>query len=410
MSTVTGSGRGPSPGARLTVSALAVYLAARAITTVFVWIASTRQAPYEAWTGPGPVTFSDMALMWDGTWYRRIIEGGYPSELPLNAAGEVAQNAWAFYPFFPGLVGALSGATGLSIAWAGIIVAGVAGAGAAVAMTHLFRRYTPAPVALAAMALWACQPAAPTLQIAYTEALATLVLVLLLTALLNRQWLLVALLAVILGLTRPIAVPLVIVFGLVLLREAWQWWQDAHRPWRSLLAPLAAFGVTGLSGLLWPTIGSIATGRADAYAVTMASWRSSGQIVPFRPWIDNTAILLFPGSEHARLYAALAVLALAVVLLAAALGPWAWGLPMELRAWMIAYPAYLAAVLDVGTSLIRYAVPLFPLALVLIGGGARRPPRWWPVLALVLVPLAIYAQYHWTMGLLVFTPPSDYPP
>ena len=103
-------------------------------------------------------------------------------------------------------------------------------------------------------------------------------------------------------------------------------------------------------------------------------------------------------------------LEIAAVLVGAAVGPWAARLPLELRAWMLAYPAYLALVLDVGTSLVRYAVPLFPLALVLVGGGMRRIPRGWPVLAAVLVALSLWGQYAWTTELLVLDPPSDYPP
>ncbi len=142
----------------------------------------------------------------------------------------------------------------------------------------------------------------------------------------------------------------------------------------------------------------------------MASWRVGHESVPFRPWIDNTAFLLFADSGHPRLMALVAVLALAALLIAAAVGPWATRLPVELRVWMLAYPAYLAAVLDVGTSLVRYAVPLFPIALILVGGGLRRLPRWWPVLAGALIALSLWAQWHWTMGLLVFEPPSDLPP
>ena len=106
----------------------------------------------------------------------------------------------------------------------------------------------------------------------------------------------------------------------------------------------------------------------------------------------------------------LAVAALAACLVAAAVGPWAARLPVELRLWMVAYPAYLFAVLDVGTSLIRYAVPLFPLALVLVGGGWRRIPRWWPVPAAAVIVGFVVLQYFWTMGLLHFEPPSDFPP
>lgn len=396
---------------RLTLAALLVYAAARVVTTAFVLQASERQVPYLPWTGANGVDFLDMSVLWDGSWYRVIAEEGYPSELPVAPDGNVRQNQWAFYPLFPALSRAVMAVTGADFRLAASLVAIAAGAAAAVLMVRLFSRYAPVPVAMAAMALWATQPAAPTMQIAYSESLATLVLIVLLTALIDRTWVLVAAVAVILGLTRPIAIPVALVVGVVVLRELWRWWPNRARvSARTLAGPVGALAVTGLSGLIWPTMAGLRTGVPDAYTQTMSAWRHGHEIVPFRPWIDNTAFLLFSDSENPRLAALIAVLALALVLVAAAVGPWAARLPMELRLWMLAYPAYLGAVLDVGTSLIRYAVPLFPIALVLVGGGLRRIPRWWPALAVALIALSLWAQWHWTMGLLVFEPPQDLPP
>lgn len=395
---------------RLALTALLVYGAARVVTTVFVFQASRRQVPYLPWTGE-EADFLDMSVLWDGSWYRAIAENGYPAELPVAPDGNVHQNPWAFYPIFPALSRALMVLTGADFRLAASLVALLAGAAAAVLMVRLFARYAPVPVAMAAMALWAVQPAAPTMQIAYTESLATLVLIILLTALIDRRWSVVAGAAVVLGLTRPIAVPVALVVGVVVLIEVWRWFpQRARTSPRTLAGPVGALAVTGLAALIWPTVAAVSTGVPDAYTETMSAWRRGHEIVPFRPWIDNTAHLLFSDTSSPRLYALLAVLALAAFLLASAIGPWAARLPMELRLWMVAYPAYLGVVLDVGTSLIRYAVPLFPIALVLVGGGLRRIPRWWPVLAVALIALSLWAQWQWTMGLLVFEPPRDLPP
>ena len=396
--------------ARLALAALLVYAATRLVSTAFIAQAVPRQVPFEQWTG-SEVTFLDMSVLWDGSWYRHIVENGYPDELPVDAVGNVAQNAWAFYPLFPELVDRLMDLTGADFRLAATLLSLVAGAAAAVLMVDLFARYAPAPVALAAMTLWAVQPAAPALQIAYTEALAMLILIGLLTTLIDRRWGAVAVLAVLLGLTRPVAVPVALVVGVVVLRELYAWWRERpKRPAHTLVEPVAALVVTGLAAVLWPTVVGLRTGRSDAYSETMSSWRAGHEIVPLRPWIDNTAILLFGSTERPALYAGLAVGLLAAFLVAAAAGPWSYRLPLELRLWMLAYPAYLALVLDVGTSLVRYAIPLFPLALVLIGGGLRRIPRWWPVLAILLGAAFLWGQWHWTMGLLVFEPPSGYPP
>lgn len=399
----------PLTGTRLVLMSLIVFAATRVLSTVFLILAHARQEPYLPWTGE-EVGFLDLSVLWDGSWYRSIAEDGYPPELPVDDEGRAFQNQWAFYPLFPALARLVMLVPGVEFPLAATLVSLAAGAGAAVLMVRLFARFAPVPVGLAAMALWAVQPAAPILQVAYTESLATLVLVALLTALGDRRWLPVGLLAVILGFTRPIAAPLTVVVGVVVLREVWRWWQRHDRRPGELLAPLAATVVTALSGLIWPTVAGLRTGSPDAYANTMAAWRSGHEIVPIRPWVDNTAYLLFRDTTNPRLYALLAVVLLGVLLVLAAAGPWASRLPLELRLWMVAYPAYLLVVLDVGTSLIRYAIPLFPLALVLVGGGLRRTPRWWPVPAAVLFVVLAWLQYRWTTQLFHFTPPSDYPP
>lgn len=399
------------PAGRLVLAALAVYAASRVVSTVLISLARVQQEPYPRWTGAdGHVSFLDMSVLWDGSWYRVIAEEGYPPELPLDEHGRVRQNPWAFYPMFPALARAVMIIPGVEFPLAATVVALCAGAGAAVLMARLFARFAPAPVALAGVAVWAVQPAAPVLQIAYTEALATLVLVAVLTALIDRRWGAVAILAVILALTRPVVLPLALVMGIVLLKEMVTWWRSPQRRPADLAAPLAVTALTGASGLLWATLAGLATGVPDAYTQTMSSWRAAHEIVPFRPWIDNTAFLLFADTAHPRTYAALAVATLVFLLVAAAAGPWSSRLPLELRLWIVAYPAYLFAVLDVGTSLIRYALLLFPLAIILVGGGLRRIPRWWPLLATVVIVGFVLLQHSWTMGLLLFEPPSGYPP
>ena len=137
----------------------------------------------------------------------------------------------------------------------------------------------------------------------------------------------------------------------------------------------------------------------------MATWRSTGEV-------DAVAAL----AGHRPLLAGdtlgptgLAVLVVALVLMV--LGPWARALGPQLRAWCLAYPAYLAVVLDPWTSIFRYLLPLFPLGVVLVGGGwSRRPPHGlrWRTGLLVLAGLVL--QVWWVWELYRFVPPSDFPP
>lgn len=75
-----------------------IYLGARVVTTVFLIIAaslSTSSSRFGAGAG-----LIDFVLGWDAQWYWLVAEDGYPTELPLTDAGDVAENAWAFMPVF----------------------------------------------------------------------------------------------------------------------------------------------------------------------------------------------------------------------------------------------------------------------------------------------------------------------
>src|SRR5690606_16412709 len=120
--------------------------------------------------------YFDVARLWDGRWYQRIAEEGYPAELPRDETGQVRQNAWAFYPVFPLLGRVVMGLTGLPFPVAATLVSVLLGYAAALVMAFLLRERVGGTAALATVALFAAFPAAPTLQIAYTESLAALLL------------------------------------------------------------------------------------------------------------------------------------------------------------------------------------------------------------------------------------------
>ena len=111
---------------------------------------------------------------------------------------------------------------------------------------------------------------------------------------------------------------------------------------------------------------------------------------------------------HNQVYAAGALIGLGVLILAAVIGPWARPLGPELRTWTLAYAAYLAAVLEPWTSIFRYALLLFPLALLGLS-PVRRPRLRASIVALVIVTFMI-GQIVWVFWLLKFVPPTDLPP
>jgi hypothetical protein len=387
----------------------AVYLALRALTAVLLLLATGEQVPVDGWTGP-KVDYVDMTVLWDGSWYRHVALEGYPVPVPLDpGSGRPTQNAWAFYPLFPGTARLLMGLTGLGFPAVASTLALLCGLGAAILMALLLAERVGQSVAFAAVAVWAAFPASVSLQLAYTESMAMLVLCGLLWAVLRQRWFLVAVLALALGVTRPIAVPVLAVVAVALFIR---WRRRAREPItrQECVAGATALVACGVAGLIWPAVVWAATGSRTAYTDTMASWRTGGEIVPLKPWLWMSE-WVFRSSEHAQTFGPVALAAVVTTIVVMVLGPWASALGPELRTWCLAYPAYLALVLDPFTSIFRYLLPLFPLLVVILGGGwLDRLPRWIGPKAVALSAAGVVGQVFWIWGLLVFVPPSDYPP
>jgi hypothetical protein len=378
---------------------LAAYALCRTFSVLLLIVVSRYQAPVD-WTGPHPNYFS-MTVLWDGFWYRQIAELGYPTALPVDAVtGAVQENAWAFYPAFPMMSRALMRVTGLGFPVVGSTLALLLGFGAAVVMGLLLRDKVGPKVALAAVAVYAASPVSPSFQIAYTESLAILLLCGFLWAISKERWLVTAGLALFIGVARAMALPLAVV-ALVAVFLRWRRRGQDPISAREGWSALAALASCGAAGLLWPVIVSIGAGSPLAYTDTMGAWSVGGSVELLRPWLEYAAL---PGN------AVRVALALAIIV-AMTIGPWAARLGTELRTWTLAYTGYLILVDAPSTSLFRHLLPLFPLTVVLIGGGWQdRPPRWlgWRTGFLILAGLA--GQVWWVWALLRFVPPIDFPP
>ena len=392
----------------LAVRIALVYLALRAISAIMLVLASRDQVVMPDWTGP-TVEPIDMTVLWDGSWYREVAQNGYPDPLPVDQDGNVHQNAWAFYPLFPLLARLLMDLTGFGFPLVASTLSLLCGLGAALLMGGLLAERVGPRVALATVVAWGAFPAAVSLQLAYTEAMAMLVLCGLLWALIRRSWSLAGGLVLVLGLTRPIAAPLAVVV-VVALWMRWRARRDDPIPRGEYAAGAFALAASGAAALLWPAIAWAATDSRTAYTDTMAAWRVGAEITPLKPWVHMSE-WVFRDFDNAATLGPLALVALVVTILVLTLGPWSAALGPELRTWCLAYPAYLAVVLDPFTSIFRYALPLFPLFAVVLGGGwVGRSPRWLWARVAALVAVGLVGQALWVWKLLVFVPPSDYPP
>lgn len=402
-------------GLPLAVKAALVFLVLRVGTWVLMSVAADQADYYPGVQGPAEGDI-DLALNWDAVWYERIFDSGYPDELPIGETGRVEQNPWAFYPVFPYAVRIVAAFFGADFGTVAPLLALLAGLGAAVVMARLLVEALPSgprveTFALAAVAVWAACPVTPVLQMAYTESFSMLLLVTFLLLLLRDRWWAAGVCALVLGLTRPIALPLVI----VLVVSLWMRWRvrgERPIPTPERVAMVWALGATGLSGILWTAIAAIGAGRRDAYPATMTAWRGEDKINVLEPWKQtiSNAWQFHDNIFVAPAIAMVVALSLSLLMLVPRIGG---GLDLRLRVWSAAYALYLLAVVDGHTSIFRYLIPLFPLAVLLVGVH-RTEPRWWQLRTAFWVAAGFVGQVGWIWWLVIFSPLpgmyGDYPP
>ncbi|GAB3597972.1 hypothetical protein GCM10027446_27040 [Angustibacter peucedani] len=352
--------------------------------------------------------YLDLVQVWDGEWYRQIAEQGYPERLPHGPVGAVDYNSWAFFPLFPVLVRVVM-LTGLPFSLAASAVNLVAGTAAALVIWRLFsqlRGHAHDRLAVLAVALWCLLPPAPVLQVAYTEALAALLLAGTLLLLVRREYVWCVPVVLLLGLTRAIAAPLVV----VVLWHGWLRWRDRRGdPWTT--GALWAWGgllvATGASALVWPAVVGIATGVPRAFFETQAAWGQKPTDGPFLPWITWA----WDGLGITGVALLLAVVAVGLHVLVGRHTAW---LVIELRVFGVVYPLYLLAVVRPITSMWRFLLLDLPIAAALASLAARDArsrvsPHWrWRIVAAAVVGLG--AMCWWVTVLLTRVPWNDSPP
>jgi hypothetical protein len=274
------------------VLALAVF----AVSRLFDGYVIARQAALAGHRADGTsYSYLDILPKWDGTWYREIILHGYPTHLPVDAAGQVQQNTWAFYPLFPRVVGSLMSATGASFSLAASVVAIACGAIAVVLAQNLVAAVAGRRLALWTVVLLCFFPTGAVLQLPYAESAALALLAGVLLCLQRRRYLLAVPLVVLVGLTRPVGAPLAAVVVLHALRVLVRRRRGEDALSRRSVAALVTLCVAAAVGAgEWPLIAAIRTGRLDAYTQSMASWRNPRQVHPFVPWHDAAERYLGP--------------------------------------------------------------------------------------------------------------------
>ncbi len=397
------------------LTVLSVYAVTRVVSLIAIWVAATW---FQSPTGVGhhDPTVGDLLGLWDGVWYRRIVQDGYPVPLPVDAdTGFVTYSAWAFYPLYPYLVKGLM-LTGLSFEVAGVALNVVLGAVGAVLIHAVFRSTYHADrqpqrerLALVAACLWCFYPTTSVMLKPYTEALAVTLVAAALLLLIRRRYLLVAAVALPLGFTRGVAPAL----GIAVLIHLGVRWRDERsaglRPLAgSRLGAVVMLAALGVSAVAWPVVAAVATGVPTAFFDVQAAWGQKPADGPFVLWFR------WAFEAHGVL-GVLVLVALAATYVALVLGRHGRWLSVEVRAWALAYPAFLFAVVRPITSMWRFLLLDMPLAALLAsvamrtGDGQQVVAHWKRRVGVVVVVL-VGGVLWWTCSLLTYTPWGSFPP
>ncbi|WP_426625043.1 mannosyltransferase family protein [Leifsonia sp. McL0607] len=365
---------------------LGVYAASRVVTTLFMLTLYLLAGTFH-WEGGSPQshpTFLGFAGSWDASFYRRIVEHGYPATLPTDADGDIEQNEWAFLPLYPLVVRGLMAATGLGFAPAGVLVAVLCGAAASLVLYRLVASRVGAVSGVWAAVFFCFGPLSFVLQIAYAESMFFVLLFAALWAIMARRYWAVIPLGVAAAFTRPGELALPLTLGIMFVIRAVRA-RRAQEDFgiRERVAMIVAGAVTAVAGLAWPLVAATVTGTPGAYVETELSWWTGfiGRVafVPLTPWFLFTW-------RYASVAGAIAVVAV--------IAGYAWllsrpsirALGTEVVAYASSYALYLFAVFLPQQSLLRLLMPLAPLAgahglthnvrarrIVLVAGIALQP-------------------------------------
>ncbi|SFS08212.1 hypothetical protein SAMN04487846_2343 [Microbacterium sp. cf046] len=374
-----------------------LYFAARVVTTLFLILATTLSAPGSRFGQNA--TIGDFILGWDAQWYWFIAVNGYPADLPLTEAGQVAENAWAFMPIYPYLAdivglpfGALPwmGAPGWGVG--ALLVSLAAGYLSCLVLYRMLSMRIDATAALWSVVFFAAGPVAALFHLGYAESLFLLWLFLAIWLLQRREFGWLYLLIPLMGFTRPGVLAFALFLGLYGISR---WVMRRRDPLaRREVVHIVALGLLAVVvGFSWQVIAGIVTGRPDAYLATELAWRRASipgdGFAPFEGFVQGAALwfgrIWGLGEVTGYIVLAASVVAVAALLL---FEPHVKRLGIEVRLWVASYLIYLLAVFFPQSSIFRLLVPVSPL-----WGAVAQPKSI--VYRLSVLALCLIGQWWW---------------
>jgi len=216
--------------------AVLVYLIVRVLTLLAVVVA-------DVFTHSGVV--HDLSI-WDGAWFLRAVEHGWPSHLPI-AQGHVLANPVAFFPLLPLLIRGVADVTRLSPPVVGLLLSALTGLSALLSIGFLTREFAGEEKAERAALLFAVAPGAFVFSLIYAEGLVLTFIAAGLIALLRRRWLAAGVLGALASAASPVGLAFVVSCAVTAIIAV-----HREREWTALLAPLLApVGFAAWMVFLW---------------------------------------------------------------------------------------------------------------------------------------------------------------
>jgi hypothetical protein len=342
---------------------IGIFVATRVADAIMLMVAVRHQFPASTFRGFGvpivrdPHTYSNVIQGWDGQWFRRIAEQGYPKTLPTSH-GHVVENQWGFYPLFPALVRFVMVVTHTSFGVATALLNLVLGSAGMCVLYRFITARASAFTGVMTVVVASTFPSAVIFSMAYSEALCFLLLVSAIWFLSQRRYLGVMITGVLLSLTRPIVLPLAAVVAI----HAWLRWRARDQepfPVRERWLVISTAAVVAGSFGLWSAVGWVATGDPHTYVTATSAWtRESGDQgrALSQSWLTHA----FTGERAALAAVLIAVTLQAYFLLRPPARLWA----PELRTWSFMYGAFLLVTTWPQSSFVRHMI----MAIV----------PWWP--------------------------------
>jgi hypothetical protein len=318
------------------------YLASR-VAVLFAALASK-------WLFPRIHPLHLLGTGWDGRWFTKIAQFGYPHGIFNEGRG----SRWAFFPGFPAAIRGTHAVTGLSYAEAGVMIGTILGLTSVIAVWLAIRETFGSVIADRSVLLYVFFPTAYVLSMAYSEGLFVTAAAGCLFALSRRYWITASLLAVIASLTRNVGILLFVCVAVAALPCFMK---------ERMVRPLVAVLIAPLGFVGWMAYSWYMTGTPLAFLKAEQFWGDSHFI-----WFSAPFIAVGRLATNLHNFAVAAYVLAAIAFLFGFVGlSLLWrtrseGISVPPHWWVFAVGSVLAmASPSSEQALLRYSLVAFPL-------------------------------------------------